>query len=270
VNRLVNPFQRFDVRYHTTGGTSVAWEIDEKFTDPLPHTYQLQGGYGSVDTTDWANIGLPANNVFRLVDDEQRIYGKSNDWYYRVVLSTPNGTYTSKPLTADENLDFRSWRLAQDMIRKERLLLEHYTGVECVLLKRKRYGVRCARCTDPLTEEVTEHDCPVCEGTGKVGGYFAGVPGVFVMIPPSQGNEQQDGLRVAGTVKEIQIPGCVALGEPVLDTFDVLVDTGSDKRYVVRGVGEGAVLRDYPIKLSVTLKQLPFSDRAYSIPLEGS
>lgn len=267
--RLDTPFERFSVRYYNTGGTKVEWTLHRLFTDPEPHVFQLQGATGPVAGADWRDVGLPATNVFFLVDDEQRLYGASDDWYYRIKLTTPLRTYYSKALTSRESLCFRDWRLASDVVRKERLRLENLTGTDGVLLKRKRLGTRCTECTDPLTGEVNNSNCPTCNGTGLVDGYFAGVP-AFVEIPVVPDDEQVDNLQAAGHVNNVVIPGCRVLGEPTVDVYDVFVDENAGCRYVVRSVQDVGLVRGYPVAATVTLRRLPFGDRAYAVPLEGT
>jgi hypothetical protein len=269
-DKLDTPFERLFVRYSATGGTRVEWYLHRLFTDPLPHTFQLQGAYGAVATAAWEDIGLPADNTFYLVDDEQRNYGKTHDWHLRVKLTTAKKTYYSKAASAQENLNFRDWRLSTEMVRKERFRLTELVGVDGYLLKRKRYGTKCTRCTDRLTDEVTDSDCPTCNGTGVLEGYYAAVPNFFVEIPQRASQEQMDGVQMVGTTNPLIYQGCRVLGEPLLDSYDVFVDKTSDTRYVVRAVQEAAVWRGYPIATTVTLHQLPFTDRAYKIPLEGT
>lgn len=267
--RLDTPFERFHVSYYNTGGTKVEWGLHRLFADPEPHTFQLQGATGPVAGADWQNVGLPAANVFFLLDDEQRLYGMTDDWYYRVVLTTPVRAYTSKALSSQENLDFRDWRLASEMVRKERLRLHGYTGTDGLLLKRKRLGTRCPECTDPLTGEVNNSNCETCQGTGLTAGYFAAVPAYFE-LPPSQSDEQLDNLQAAGHVNNVVYPGVRVLGEPQLDVYDVLVDEKAGCRYVVRSVQEAALVRGYPVVTTLTARRLPFGDRAYQVPLEGN
>lgn len=268
-DRLDTPFEQFSVRYYNTGGTKVEWTLHRQFTDPEPHAFQLQGATGPVATADWRDVGLPASNVFFLVDDEQRLYGASDDWYYRIKLTTPLRDYYSKVLSNRESLCFRDWRLASDMIRKEKLRLENYTGTDMVLLKRKRAGTRCTACTDPLTNEVNNSNCETCEGTGFVDGYFAGVP-AFVETPPARADEQVDNVQAAGHVHNTVVPDCRVMGEPAPNVYDVFVDENAGVRYVVRRVQDVAVHRGYPIATTVTLNRLPFGDRAYRVPLEGA
>lgn len=266
--RLASPFEDLSVRYYNTGGTKVEWNIARQFTEPGPHSFQLEGATGPVSTADWQPIGLAATNVYFLLDDETRLFGMSDDWYYRIKLTTPVRTHYSRILSSQDNLSFRDWRLADDMIRKERLRLENYVGTDVVFLKRKRAGTRCPECTEPLTGDVLNSNCETCRGTGLVAGYFAGVP-AYVEIPPGQNNERMDNLAAAGQTNDVVYPNCRILGEPTIDVYDVFVDEGSGVRYVVRNLQEVGVIRGYPIVSTCTLRRLQFTDAAYSVPLEG-
>jgi hypothetical protein len=161
-------FDQVLVRYAVEGGTRVSWRINRLFADPLPHTFTLEGAYGSTPTADFEPIGLPAHNTYYLLDEDKRVHAMRQDFHYRVRLETSRGEYVSPVTSATSDISFRDWRLARDMIRKERLRHEKYTSIDGYLLKRRRYGTRCTVCTDPYTEEVTDSQCNICRGTGLV------------------------------------------------------------------------------------------------------
>lgn len=267
---IYDPFERVQVRFSVAGGSRVEWSLVRNFLDPLPHSYQLQGApTAAPDADDWRDIGLPALNAFYLIDDARRVCGKTLEWHYRVVLTTPLAVYTSPAANALSELDFRDWRLAQDMVRKERLRHRLYTSIEGWLLKRKRFGPPCPRCIEPMTGETNDGNCPVCLGTGVLAGYYAAVPDYFVEAGLVSSNEQQDPQQVEGTVKRLGIKGRV-LGDPLVNSFDVLIARKSDQRFYVHTVGEAAVIRGYPIVQNVELRMAPFSDVIYNLDLTGS
>jgi hypothetical protein len=264
----VKPFERALAKYSVNGITRVEWAISRLFTDPQPHTFSLEGAYSSTDNDTFETIGLPAQNVYYLEDDEKRIFGQTQDFYYRVKLVTPINTYYSEIVSAVKNLQFRDWRLARDIIRKETLRHSKYTSLKGYLLKRKRYGERCTACTDHLTEEVTDSDCTVCKGTGLIYGYFAAVPANMELSLTSQ-REEMDSLQAVGTKKDVIFPNCRMLGDPIPDSYDIFVDSGSDRRFIIHEVTAAAEMRGYHVVTNVNVRQANFSDVAYTIPMEG-
>lgn len=268
-SQIASPFERVRIRYSVNGDTRLEWDLSRLFTDPQPHTFTLQGAYSSTDNTTFANIGLPVQNVSFAIDDEKRVFAQTQDFYYRIKLVTPLRTYYSEIVSAFKNLNFRDWRLARDVMRKEKLRHSRYTSLQGFLLKRKRYESRCTSCTDPLTEEVTDSNCPVCKGTGLVGGYFAAVP-AFLELPPNMQREEMDNAQAVGTKKDVIFQNCRMLGDPIPDSYDVFVDSGSDRRFIIHEITSSAMMRGYPVAFNVNVRQANFSDVVYSIPMEGT
>jgi hypothetical protein len=267
-SQIASPFERVSIRYSVDGTTRVEWVISRLFIDLQPHTFTLQGAYSSTQNNDFQAIGLPVQNTFFATDDEKRIFAMTNDFYYRVKLVTPVRTYYSEIASAFKNLQFRDWRLARDVIRKETLRHSKYTSLKGFILKRKRYGSRCTACTDYLTEEVTNSDCVVCKGTGIAQGYFAAVPS-FLDLSLHQQREELDNVQAVGTKKDMVFQNCRMLGDPVPDSYDVFVDSGSDRRFIIHEITSAAEMRGYPVVTTVGVRQANFSDIVYTIPMEG-
>lgn len=270
-NLATQPFERVRCRYSVNAEqavTRVEWDLSRLFVDPRPHTFTLQGGYGSTSTTTFSDIGLPAENVRYLEDPDKRIYAKTQDFHYRVRLETPTRIYHSPVVPATAGLGFRDWRLARDMIRKERLRHRLYTSLPGHLLKRRRYGPRCPACTEPMSGESTNSDCTVCYGTGITVGYFP-AEASFLELPQDQAREHMDETKAVGTTKPVVFSACRMLGDPHPDSYDVFVDAGSDRRLIVHSITRAAVLRGYPLVAVVEARLATFSDIVYSVPIAG-
>jgi len=79
-----------------------------------------------------------------------------------------------------------------------------------------------------------------------------------------------DNVQAVGTKKEVVFQECRMLGDPIPDSYDVFVDSGSDRRFIIHEVVAAAEMRGYPIVTKVNVRQANFSDIVYTIPLEGS
>lgn len=264
----INPFERAFAKYSVNGVTRVEWVISRLFTDPGPHVFTLQGTYSSTNNDEFEDIGLPVQNTYFLEDDQKRVFAQTQDFYYRVKLVTSLRTYYSEIVSAVKNLQFRDWRLARDIIRKETLRHSKYTSLKGYLLKRKRYGERCTNCTDYLTDEVTDSNCAVCKGTGLIYGYFAAVPANMELSLNSQ-REEMDNVQAVGTKKDVIFSNCRMIGDPVPDSYDIFVDSGSDRRFIIHEITAAAEMRGYHVVTNVNARQANFSDAAYTIPMEG-
>lgn len=267
-SKILSPFERVTIRYSVNDTTRLDWHLNRLFTDPQPHVFTLQGSYSSTDNNSFTNIGLPVTNGFYATDDEKRVFAQTQDFYYRIKLVTPVDVYYSEIVSAFKNLNFRDWRLAREVTRKEKLRHNQYTSLRGFLLKRKRYESRCTACTDALTEEVTDSSCQVCKGTGLVGGYFAAVP-AYLELPPNVQREEMDNAQAVGIKKDVVFQNCRMLGDPIPDSYDVFVDSGSDRRFIIHEIQSVAMFRGYPVSFTVGARQANFSDVVYSIPMEG-
>ncbi len=264
------PFKQVVVTFDPQGGTRVVWTLDRHFVDPMPHTYQLQVTQTSAPTADdFADVGLPMENSFYAVDDVRRLAGKTLETHYRVRVVTPRGTYYSDPASALTYLNRRDWLPVRDQLRQLKKLHRKYTGCyEGFLLKRKRFGPKCATCLDLTSEQTTNSKCPECFGTGIVAGYFAGVSDFFVELGNEQTREKVE-LQAAATSKPLVITGSCA-ADLLLNSRDVFVSVRSGRRWFIESVSTLAEHRGYPTKYGIEMRCAPFSDVIYKVPLEGS
>jgi hypothetical protein len=119
-----------------------------------------------------------------------------------------------------------------------------------------------------LTEEVTNSDCAVCKGTGLIYGYFAAVP-AYMELSLHQQREQLDNVQAVGMQKDMEFKSCRMIGDPIPDSYDVFVDSGSDRRFIIHEVISSAEIRGYPIANMMSVRLANFSDVIYSIPMTG-
>lgn len=274
-------FQRVWVDYMVLGQARVSWTFDRHFRDPAPDTwrYTLEvGQHGTLPTRtahdairedDWEPVSGSSDvlDAAVLVDYTRRALGKSLLVAYRVKLVTGQGTYWSPPATSLGALGKQDWLRAREIVRKETLLHRKATSVDGYLLRRKRRGAPCTKCLDPGTGDVTLSRCDVCEGTRFVDGYFKAVPYAYVRVDPTSARERQD-TQAAGSQKTETTRGRL-VAFPGLESMDVWVDAHSDRRHRVHVRGVVAQLRSVPLVLDVELRQAPFDDPVYRLPLDG-
>jgi len=270
-------FDRVHVDYLVVGGTRVSWELYRTFNEPLPYTFQLQVAHTGLSTDlintgivsrvdDWENVGSPVVDTFFAIDDTKRLFGKTADIHYRVKLVTGLGQiFYSNPINVYGDLEKHDWLTVKELIRKERLRHVKQTSVRGVLLKAKRYGPLCTDCTDPMTQEVVDSKCVTCYGTGFLGGYFLGLPDVYMDISQEKSREALN--PQLGTTKEVVVRART-LAEPQIYALDIWAADKSDQRYYVHPVSVAAQHRGVPVIINVELRLAPYNDVAYIIPLE--
>jgi len=261
-----NVFDMVHVSYLIRGGTRVMWVLVSEFRDPEPWTFQLQvGSSGNENADDWQDVGLPTENSCYAIDSTKRVYGKTQDTHYRVKLTTDNGTYYSEPAAKSGILMPRDWRLAQEVVRKEKLRFK-YTSQDGYLLKRRTTGEDCGKCLDLQTGEVTDPYCKECWGTGKQCGYYYPMACIWADLSPKTRRMHIDDNATRGTVKDVVISGRMLM-LPLIDEQDVWVSRKTDDRYYIHSIQDVAEVRGVPLVANVELRPAPFSDVIYDIPI---
>ena len=258
-----NVFQRVHVTYIVHGSTRVMWDLYPEFVDPLPHTFQLQvGRTGVQDADDWQNVGLPLDNSFWAVDTAQRTFGLLQPTHYRVQLTTSLGIYLSEPTGIAGVLDFRSWRLAREIVRKEKLRSRLATA-NGYLLKARVGGTRCPVCADLQTDEARNADCETCYGTGWRGGYFRPMPGVWADIDPQAAPAEQ---YEQGTLANAH--GRI-LHIPLIEERDVWVNAATDDRFFIHKLQNIVEFRGtLPLIARADFHLAAHSHVIYTIPMD--
>ena len=91
---------------------------------------------------------------------------------YRVDCVLPSGpTITETGQTGPQSADRKMSQYLRKTQRDFRLSLK-FNGTRVIILKKRRWGVRCLKCFDRRTKEVVRPNCRDCWGTGFVGGYW--------------------------------------------------------------------------------------------------
>jgi len=259
-------FDRVHVSHVIRSGARVYWDLLPTFIDPLPYVFQLQvGRTGNPDAGDWLDVGLPVENTFYAIDDQQRVYGQARAMFYRVVLTTPNGTYYSEPTGMWGMLDHRDWRIAREIVRKEKLR-HRLNTIEGYLLKRRITGPKCTQCLDFQLDDSKNPQCPECYGTGYQCGYYYPMPCVWADLSPST---RQTGTQLAsgrGVVTDVIVKARM-LQIPLLEELDVWVCKDSDDRYFIHNIQSVAEMRGVPLIANVEMRPAAFSDSIYSVPI---
>lgn len=265
-------FGRVRVRNTIAHGAWIEWQLHPQFSDPGPHEYQLQVGHtGSNLADDWTNVGLPAENVCHLLDDEQRIFGQTQWTHYRVCLTTPNGTYFSPPQHTWGDLPTRYHRLWINRDRMYRLAFQRTRkGQPGYLLKRRLTGDRPQLgqgVLDFITEEILNPESTTTFGTEYLGGYYAPIPNVYADLSRVARREHLDGGQARGTVNDEMRVTATMLAVPQIDSYDVWIAADSDFRWVVHRVEHLEEIMGVPVVLSVEMRLLPYTHVAYKIPV---
>lgn len=261
------PFRRVSVDHMVRGITRVWWQLEPTFNDPGPYVFQLEtSDNGLPDAHNWRTVGTPVTNAVYAVDTQRRDVGAVLVNHYRVTLSTAAGKYVSAPASCWGELSEKDWVTAREIIRKE-LLRHQKVSTSGYLLKILRYGQPCSRCRELLTQEQTDADCPICFGTNYTGGYHPPAELQCWDLSPQVLNEDSD-AQLRGSNREQALVNARVIGFPGINYRDIWVNDKTDERWRIDDVKITASIRGVPLVYEVSMGLLPFSNVAYSIPLE--
>lgn len=151
-------------------------------------------------------------------------YSLTREVLYRVRV----GDVTSESRRVEPDLRREIMLLKRKMQFDLRLGLRALNGTKGAVLKRRRWGPRCTECYDAASQQSTLEHCPQCFGTTYVGGYWNAVhirmrreaAPVQVQMAPRGKTEQR-------------YAGFVLLDYPALEQDDVLVELGTNARWLV-------------------------------------
>jgi len=268
----MHPFKRLTIDAHfnylINRRVLVEWALERAFITsvPGPYTFTLYRGYAANDSIP-VKISETTDQPW-LYDNNPVMPQKGTEVFYWVILTDGQGqTYQSQSAPITSYWNHYDWTLAKEIVRKETMLLRKRTGTAGWLLKRRLWGDVCTLCTDPETKQIHNSQCPVCYGTGIVGGYYDPID-FMVAMNPSQRVKKLDTTQglIAETMETVR---CLAY--PVPTSNDVWVRAYTDQRYYVMGdVVVEARHRGIDLVLNLRLREEARSNSIYKFPIPCS
>ena len=265
-----SPFKQIQIDNHMNvvadGGTLIQWELKSDFLQPGPYTFFIQSAMSATsDDTEWTSVTRVVDTCWAK-DYTNYIRGKELSLFYRVVLvDGDRNIFYSDPQRTGSQWSKRDWRLAREIIRKENLVLEKYTGIPGYLLKRKWFGTACPECTDTYgTGEPMDSTCTTCYGTGIAGGYYDPFDYTLSLEPEKRLTKINDQNGELMTVVTKLGRG---LAYPHIQYLDVWVDSQTDQRFYIHNIANVARLRNIQLVVTMELRLASADDVIYKIPI---
>lgn len=266
-------FSRLQIVTQPRGGTLLAWGLKDRFTAPEPFHFYVDFGRAGTTDGDWETLNCdPIVDECTFLDTEQRHFNTLVDYYYRVRLVLPAAeckVYTSRPQQANGLWSKRDWLTAREIVRKEYLMQNKRTNItsQGYILKRRKFGQKCVRCSTWDTSEVEATSCPECFGTGILKGYRTAIN--YRVTLEASWNRKREQNEKAGTQYNIVRQGR-GVAYPHLETFDVFVRRDNGDRFLVQNVMTAAEIGGIPLIYMLELRLAPVTDMIYEIPLISS
>ena len=113
---------------------------------------------------------ISAADFYQWVDATPDIRNLDKNYYYRIRLrriSTQEEVVTP-PFSWSGELDL----MGLYIVEEHNFLLEDVTGVPCFIYIRRRGGIACGDCFDPIQKKRTASFCNTCYGTNWAGGFY--------------------------------------------------------------------------------------------------
>lgn len=240
------------VDVYRAGAPNGPWE---NLASALPSTYHFLDKH----------FNLPAPEKRTDVREGLNLFSLSREVYYMVTVTPPSGSanaFSSAATPIEPGLDKRTRLFKRKILRDEATAFRRLNGISIVALKRKRWGIRCRVCWDPVTKEGTMEHCSTCFGTTYEGGYWAPVlirgrrtPGAVDTALDAHGN------------REVKYVNFTVLDFPHLEYQDVLVDVRRNERYIVQRVTP-TELKTVTVHQSIACSEVAHDAVEYEVPVD--
>jgi hypothetical protein len=254
-------FTRVTILPSYAQGFTFIWDISKGFSDPFPWKFIVQEA--QAEDGPWTDISPELTDSFAYAEvDKSRVVSKDYVLFFRIHMTTPEGTYISHIRTPYADAPRREYLIIKDIMRREVLQMRTLSGVQSVLWTKATRGNKCTKCLDPITGDPTVPDCDECFGTQYNPPYF-GPYTMWATYSPAVRDSQQnpDG---AGVKQEYRF-NIRLIGFPYVKDQDVIVDPESDKRYLIDGVRHELEIRKVPVIQIATAYELPVTDPIYRL-----
>ncbi len=179
--------------------------------------------------------------------------------YYRVTATSADGIRSEEISDVGASLP-RHQVLLKRKMQTDLAIGFRFNGVDVAILKRRHWGVRCARCFDNNTRKVLSSKCVSCFGTGFTGGYFNPVRITGRFLAPSADTQ----LTQHGKTDITQVR-FICGQTPAVDVDDVIVEIAQNRRYIVLSQSETQLRRE-TVHQSIVLSELSRDSVEYKFP----
>lgn len=185
--------------------------------------------------------GIRANQFVYLDTDPPEL-SRWATLYYRVTVEKVDAAGVAIPGTATTSSPRRLRQkyapVALHAIRARAVYYRHLRlGREALVYRRRTSGQTCPLCYDPVEGRTTKHNCSMCFGTGRVGGYYP-PQRVLIQFRPSERRN-----NVGSSISEQTYVSAQMGHFPVVSPRDVIFEINTGKWYNVNVVSPKEVER---------------------------
>jgi len=261
-------FSALQVYPRGPSSTLIQWGYAVGSTIPAgPYVLDVQYSRdGGPDSGDWRTIETldPYDlNTVSYLDANPRVWSVTDQYWYRVILSTGDGSFTSPAEPAWGSPDRNDRLKMREMYRQECLRLVKLVGSKGRLHRRRNWGTVAAgegdpegsaKIVDPDTGDVLDPANVPGVGTAIMGGYYPSVEWWLELKPSSPRTLVKGEL---GTTDTFNIIGTGA-AFPQPHSNDLWEDCTTGKIYRIETVAPKTAIRHIPVVVDVVLREIPY------------
>ena len=215
----------------------------------------------SVDESIWLEIGQ-VEGVTQFLDPHFTIRDRLTVFFYKIRAEKAGKVVESDSVGTFGKATREEFGVANVILQQWGRKLQQSTAV--VVRKQLLYAPVCTVCTDPDTgQKLSSSMCLSCFGTGRLGGFGCPIPS-FMSLKDTPGRKTAADPTGAGELDTQQFKA-VMLAFPSLRQGDLIVDTGSDDRYLVNSLDTYDVYGKLTILYTVDLSLLARNDVRYKV-----
>lgn len=236
----------------------VFWEVKSTTEDLQQYEFYVERS--EAEAGPWLVIAGPMIDQYFVRDNAvPAITTNARTLFYRIrVLHVPTG---KEAYSAVVDREGSPDLLAVEMIRRERVLFEEFTGTKTWLFPRRSFGQRCPNCYDDILGKKVDDQCPTCWGTGFSGGYHYPIS-FWAQLDAAEESEQvstEDHRRV-------QYSQLRANPSPAIKPLDLVIDNQNRRWRAVQC--SGTTLRGVMVRQEVRLVLIQRGSIEDKIPLK--
>lgn len=218
-------FERLDITAINTSNVVLSWAVEPTNEDLSVIEFQVER---SISQEGPFELIGQITDQFYFIDHNASHLSKWSDYFYRIKLTDSTGREVLSPVNS---LDAGALSpRALYIIRAKSMVFRHIKGRDTLVYKRRQDGARCPECYDPIEEQVTQSDCPVCMGTGFLGGYYPPIRIQAHYMPVTARN------RVGQELREIGYTQVDMMNFPLVVPRDVLYEVGKSNWWLINSV----------------------------------
>ena len=250
-------FERVTVNLDFQNHKIIRWWVGTGFINKADYSFSIDRS--SDPGGGWTTIASGLDACY-YVDTSSTGTNPDRDQYYRVCYATHDSEsdrldpiYSTPVLEGDVYTNERDWKVIREIIRKEHLMLERYFGVPGSLLKLRKTGTPCS-CVDKYLDSRVIRNCPLCLGTGVLGGYYPPIEMWVNMLEAPSGNAVI--TPEAGTIDPGIIQNGYTVCFPLLETADVWVNKLNNDRFTLKTVKPKATYKGVVLTVEMEMVKI--------------